>query len=163
MSSYWIICSLLTKKKPKWFIPPTVFTGHGWLTHNFPPSQNILVATLRSLSSTLTYKRYLRHLSHATSTTLILPRQLTLFCHSCLSSCARQSIYSDSKRCVWTSRPSSHCSINTDILRMTVPVIKACQSGNYLLLSGLPVVTLLKPIPPYFICSLCEFLSVEPR
>ncbi|KAL7391259.1 hypothetical protein ABVT39_006785 [Epinephelus coioides] len=28
-------------------------------------------------------------------------------------------------------------------------------------LMRLPVVTRLKPIPPYFICSLCEFLSVE--
>lgn len=57
--------------------------------------------------------------------------------------------------------PSSHCSINTDILRITVPMIKACQSGNYLLLSALPVVILLKPIPSNF--RLCEFLSAEAR
>lgn len=60
---------------------------------------------------------------------------------------------------IWVSSPSSHCSINTDILRITVPMIKACQSGNYLLLSALPVVILLKPIPSNF--RLCEFLSAE--
>lgn len=36
-------------------------------------------------------------------------------------------------------------------------MIKACQNGNYLLLSALPVVILLKPIPSNF--RLYEFLS----
>lgn len=56
---------------------------------------------------------------------------------------------------VCVSSPSSHCSINTDILRITVPTIKACQSGNYLLLSTLPVVILLKPIPSNFRIPFC--------
>lgn len=53
-----------------------------------------------------------------------------------------------------TRRPSSHCSINADILRITAAVIKGCQDGNYLLLSGLPADIPLKPIPAYFICRL---------
>lgn len=46
---------------------------------------------------------------------------------------------------MWISKPSSHCSIITDILRISVRVIKARQNGTYLLFSGLPVVIPLKP------------------
>lgn len=168
LSFYWIICCLLTKKEPQWFIPPTVFTGHGWLTHffSFFPPRKFQEPSSNPLSPLLQIKR---ELWTAKPCHVNYPHFVIL-----VSSCARQSFYSESKHGGGGGRktransseilkPSSHCSINTDILRMTVPVIKACQSGNYLLLSGLPVVILLKPIPPYFICSLCEFLSVEPR
>lgn len=67
----------------------------------------------------------------------------------------------------WTGRLSSHCSINADILRITAAVIKGCQGGNYLLLSGLPADIPLKPISAYFNCRLlripfCERLIKMP-
>lgn len=74
----------------------------------------------------------------------------------------RASIHSQSMKRKKMLKPSSHGSINADVLWTSRAVIKGCQSGNYLLLSGLPEVILLKPSRPHFICSLCEFLSVEP-
>lgn len=103
------------------------------------------------------------HLYHSKEGYVQLPCQLAPI-SSYLSPYVRQSSCSASEhggreiwgKFIWVSSPSSHCSINTDILRITVPMIKARQSGNYLLLSTLPVVIRLKPIPSNF--RLCEIL-----